>query len=435
MKTKNVLGCFVALLSLCVWAGCSSDMEPFDNPLGDGYSFENENKSDIQESIHVNAGAANTPVRLSNSEEKLLNEGNVFNLQLLAEAAAKAGEKENVLISPLSLQMALGMLANGLSEAAFEEMTSVMYHKNLTREELNTYFSSLYEPLSNNPDGSICRLANSLWVQSGFAIRPAFMTTLKDCCNARVSYVDFVTAPQEAKAYMNDWASEMTDGLISELSLPVNDRTRAVLLNATLLRTAWTTPFDVMNDKSRFTCAGGRESDVTMMKTCLQDAEKCEHFTRVHKSYGNGRFIMTLSLPDEGYSVKEIIPHLLDDGHWLDVNVDVRLPKFECRTCNDFIPMMKNLGIHRLFDDLDALSGINDQLTIGEILQDAYINVHEKGTEAAAVTEIDITFVSYPDPEDNKRDTIQLYFDRPFVYTISEASTGVLLFAGCVNTL
>lgn len=389
---------------------------------------------DVQpgKALVVDAGADLVPIQLSESEVSLVKSGNVFDLQLLAEAADMAGKKENVLISPLSLQMALGMLGNGLSDAAFEEMASVVYQRAVTRQELNAYFSSLYEPLTNCPDGSICRLANSLWVQSGYAIKPAFMTTLEECCNARASYVDFVHAPQDAKAYMNDWAKEMTDGMIPELSVRVDDMTRAVLLNATLLRTAWTFPFVVMDAKQPFTSASNKKQKVTMMNTAVRGAVKCEQFTRVSKEYGNGQFEMTLCLPDEGSSVEEIIPHLFDEGEALDVLVYLRLPKFEYRVCNDFIPMMEHLGIHHLFDDADALSGINDQLMVSQVLQDAYINVNERGTEAAAVSEISI---SYGSSEPGIEKEMELYFDRPFVYILREASTGVLLFAGCVNTL
>lgn len=441
-KTTSILSLMTMIVSMVVLNGCTvadygdgfADLDNDKPYLPKDSTASVDSTASDNKGFSINTSAKWTPISLSTKEKNLAQNGNEFAIQLLEKAVEIADKKDNILIAPLSLQMALGMLGNGLSEAAFNEMTSVIYDKDVTRSQLNDYFAGLYEPLTHAADGTICRLANSVWVQRDYAIQPAFLQALTNCCNARASYVDYINAPDEAKAYMNEWASEMTDGLIPSLSLDVNNLTRVVLLNATLLRSVWKRPFKVMEEKLPFTSGSKRTHNVTMMETGTSEgAMQHDLFTSVTVYYGNGQFVMDLILPDKKHTVEEVIPHLLDKGKWQDVDAIIHLPMFSYRTCNDFIPLMKKLGILRLFNDTDALSGINESLSIGQLLQDTYINVNENGTEAAAVTEINS--FSSADPGAPQREKIVLDFNRPFLYTIRESSTGILLYAGCVNEI
>lgn len=385
---------------------------------------EKENEKDFSEYV---------PVVLTESERVLVREGNAFNLKLLAQAAKNAGVKENVLLSPLSLQMGLGLLGNGMSDMAFYEMAAAMYHQGTTCEDLNRLFADLYDPLTNRKDASVCRIANSLWVQNGFAINPDFKLHTEQYAGGRVSYVDFVNAADEAKKSMNDWASRVTDGLISQLSVPVTSATRMVLLNALMLRAGW--ELKVLNETFPFNNSDGSTSKVTMLELDAS-IQNHDHHTSVSYDYDNGTFYMTWSLPDKGYSVMDILPDVLETGQTLVDEYDMaikfhaRVPKFESRTCNILTPMLRNLGIRHLFEDGDALAGINENLILDTVIQDGYISVHERGTDAAAVTEFETVGADFSNPVTN-----EINFDRPFVYTIRESSTGVILYAGIVNNL
>lgn len=396
-----------------------------DNPMNDYYGGN---------PMAIDIDAPRRMIHLSNSQTTLAENGNDFAMRLLAEAADKAGKKDNVFISPLSLQIALGMLSNGLSDTAYEEMVKVMYGKKVSRKDLNDYYGLIYEPITHPTDGSICCLSNSIWLQKDYTVKPAFLEALKASYDSRISYVDYVQAPGEAKEYMNAWAKEATDGLIPELSVEVNPNTRFVLLNATLLRTAWEKPFVLEETKSKFYAADKTKSDVAMMKTGLLSYVENDYMRCVSKYYGNGTFYMSFYQPLNNHSVADIIPHLYDKTKvHPDAIVNLRVPKFGYKTCNNFIPMLEDMGVKHLFSDADALSGVNDlQLEIGQILQDTYINVHELGTEAAAVTEIDGKVGSNFNPEP---EVIDIDLDHPFVFTICETSTGIVLFAGCVNKL
>jgi serpin B len=360
--------------------------------------------------------------------------GNDFAIKLLAkaciEAAEKNADKENIMLSPLSLQLALGMLSNGVTDDAFTEMASVMGFDDGSIESMNRYFHKLSAALTEEELDVELALANSIWVQNGFKVNDAFIRTNKDVYKAEVGNVDF--SDPATKDLINRWCDVHTKGTIKEIPLELSPLMRLVLANAMYFKGGWTEPFEVEDtQKGVFTTAGGATQEVDMMKktnTLLYASN--EKFQAVLLPYGNESFSMTILLPSEESSVDELLGLEWDRLPMDFYQVELSLPKFRTRCHTDLIDLLETMGIQKIFED-GALARIADNILINQAFQDMYLEVNETGTEASAVTVIGITGSAGP-PHDGIN---VMRVDRPFVFALRENSTGVILFAGKIGKI
>ncbi|MBR4803975.1 MAG: serpin family protein, partial [Bacteroidales bacterium] len=162
---------------------------------------------------------------------------------------------------------------------------------------------------------------------------------------------------------------------------------------------------------------------------------KTSTFAAIDLPYGNGQWSMTVMLPNKGKSADDVIDYLAKNGiaftneySWHEI--DLKLPRFETETTTeDLIGTLKNMGINRVFCNGAEMPNICDTAVyISNMLQKARIKVDESGSEAAAVTVVEFAVLS--DGEEEPEPPIIFHADRPFVYAIREASTGVILFVG-----
>jgi serpin B len=354
--------------------------------------------------------------------------GNDFAINLLAKACIEAAEKdagkENIMLSPLSLQLALGMLSNGVTDDAFAEMASVMGFDDGSIESMNRYFHKLSAALMEEELDVELALANSIWVQNGFKVNDAFIQTNKDVYKAEVGNVNF--ADPATKDLINRWCNEHTRGTIKEIPLNLSSLTRMVLANTTYFKGDWTEPFED-TQKGVFTTAGGatQEVDMMMKKNSLLYTSN-EKFQAVLLPYGNGSFSMTILLPSEESSVDELLGTIEWDKLPMNIYpVELSLPKFKARCHTDLIDLLETMGVRKIFEN-GALARIADNILINQVFQDMYLEVNETGTEASAVTAIGLLGAAGPPV---------MRVDRPFVFTLRENSTGVILFAGKIGKI
>ena len=181
----------------------------------------------------------------------------------------------------------------------------------------------------------------------------------------------------------------------------------------------------------KFMDENGNESTVPMMKNNGSFSyQENDVFRAIRLPYGNGAYQMTVILPQKGKTIKETLS-VLDvrqwnesDNSWFERNVDVWLPKFETKSHVDLNKLLIEMGMPTAFDGLkaDFRAMSSDALCLSLVMQDAVIKVDEEGAEAAAVsTGAMATSVQEP---------FTFHADHPFLYLITESSTGAILFAG-----
>ena len=371
-------------------------------------------------------------ISLTRSQQEMAARGNSLSTAMLLSDIANKKDEENVLLSPLSLQIALGMLANGLNDKALKDYLKAMYKSKYTLDELNDFYHLLEDKLCASTDAYTCCFANAIWAQQDYSIEKDFIQTCSTCYDAVADYIDF-TQPEQAKSIIDKWAFEHTYGMIPHVTLDINIFTRMVLANACYFKGTWVTPFEPeKTDKQHFTPEHGAKYNVDMMHQTRRDYyAETDDYQSVTLPYLPGNYSMMLVLPQKGKTVEKVLPNV----DWTGTNsknyadIELSIPKFDLQTTNDLIPVLRQLGMSSLLA-AGAVSHINEDLEVNQVNQDVHVIVNEKGTEAAAVTVISMEGCIANPIESEK---VTLTFDRPFAFAIRENSTGIILFIGKVG--
>lgn len=371
-------------------------------------------------------------------------------LRLQSETERKALEpKANMMISPLSLSWALSMVANGASGESQAEIIRGLGFEGYSMEEINGFFHKLYGELTTLDEYSTFNIAGSLWFRSDMKpyVLDSFAKCLSEKYNAPVDYVrSFET--DEARLAINNWCDGATDGFIKELfKEQLSDDLFMILANVLYFKGQWACPFDSkMTKEATFHNEDGSCSTVRMMNSKEMGYEevKGDGFHALKLPYGNEGFSMTVVLPDKGLSLEECMERMeaqsgqltaLAKGEaYLSTHI-VSLPVFETEyECNFGDVLSNSLLIRKIFNNDEAdLSSMFDvskmkiNRSLDSPIQVCKIAVDEEGTKASAVTIIT--------GADCVNDNLYFTVDRPFVYVISERSTGLPIFMGRVTAL
>lgn len=371
------------------------------------------------------------PIVLSAVQSQKVAADNAFAFDLFRQVIATADDNKNALISPLSATMALGMLYNGTSPDAGAEMAAALGMADLQPEQINEYYRTMREALLEIDPQTELGIANSIWSREGYGVKKRFIDLNCDYYDAHVESRDF-NLPATLKA-INNWCAGKTCNKITKIVDRIPAEAMMYLINAVYFKGVWQCEFDKNNTRQgNFAMAGGKAKNVPMMNQtarfpyCEDASMQC-----LEMPYGNGAFSMVVMLPVQGKSVDELIAELDADSYnamlarLAEREVMVKLPRWrqECNfSLND---PLSNLGMRRIFCSGGNLNGIADdsRLCVSGVQQKSFIEVNEQGTEAAAVTVVEVGVTSVPSYP-------RFLADRPFVYLIREKSTGVILFIG-----
>ena len=365
---------------------------------------------------------------------KVIETNNEFGLELLKQVFAD--EKEpNVMISPASVSIALGMAYNGAESTTRDAFEEVLNYQGLTREEVNEITKELIHVLVTNVNGNLLEIANSMWYNDGFPVEPEFITLNSHYFDAEVNELDFGQA--SAVETINDWVKDKTNGKIDEIINAIDPAVMMILINAIYFNCVWEVEFDPDDThQADFYNEDGslyNKVDMMQMESTIKVAAG-EHYSAVELPYKNGKFSMFLFLPSENYTVDQLVQGLDGDTwkNWLQgfnerQNFTIYLPRFEFEFERSLADDLKAMGLDIAFTDQADFSGISTiPLLISDVIHKTYIKVNEEGTEAAAVTAI-IMEVTSVDPDRN-----EIRFDRPFLFAITEKSSKSILFMGKV---
>ncbi|MCF0114795.1 MAG: serpin family protein [Erysipelotrichaceae bacterium] len=327
-------------------------------------------------------------------------------------------EGENLLFSPLSLNLALGLCANGASEELREAFEAYF---GMSLEEVNEYANQLIE----GSNGAV-ELANAFYLNENLKARSEYIKTLDQYYHAECESVKFDEAFMH-KA--NDWCNEKTHGMIkSILDEPVAEDTITMLLNALYFKGSWSKPYeDGQVMETEFTLKDGTVVNVEGMYSTENVYLENEYATGFMKYYDEEGYCFIGILPKKTgeFKFSELdVKSLLDSVEYRDV--DVMLPKFEMNGNYALTEVLPKVGLGNLFKG--GLTNIveNGDLSVSSVIQKTAIKVDEVGTEAAALTEVIMTMGALPVEMEAK----EVYLNRPFAYLIYDTNNGQILFAG-----
>lgn len=370
------------------------------------------------------------PIALTKAEEQIGQASNQFGFDVYQ----KLYTGDDMLISPLSLSLALSMTANGAKGQTAEEMLTTLGFKGQSIDDMNAYYQKMIKALLEADPTTTFEVANSIWADEKIGIRKSFTEATEKYYSSEVFPADFKSQATISK--INGWVSDKTHGKIkSILDGPDQDLVMA-LINALYFKGKWAFDFKSKTDKEDFTAISGSKSKVDMMKAEEKLAySEYDGFRMVRLPYGNGAFSMDVVLPgkdeDFGKAVARFNAATLQglDGSMGYALVNLKLPKFTFSYDTDLVDVLKSLGMKVPFTvNADFSAMAEKSLMISMVRQKTFIDVNEKGTEAAAVTVIGMVATSVGPAPEPKR--VEFFADRPFLFVIREKSSGAVIFVG-----
>lgn len=376
-----------------------------------------------------------TELKPTEKSAKIIAADNRFGFELFQKVNAAPDEPKNIMISPMSVSLALAMLYNGAEANTKTQMEEMLHKEDLTPEDINQSYKELVEGLASHDPKVELSISNAIFYRNTFSVKNDFIRTNQNYYDAEVSGLDF-SKTAETLNTVNGWVDTKTKGKIDKIIEQVKPDDVMYLLNAIYFNGEWKYRFDAKETTGMtFT----KEDHQVVQVPAMTIENKFNYFSNqtfqmLEMPYGSGKYSMLVFLPSSGKTTNDVISVLNSENvsNWLskmtEQNKKVYLPKFEFKFDKSLVDILKSLGMTDAFDEIKAdLSGISDeaQLLVSEVMHKTYIKVDERGTEAAAVTEVTIIYTSIG-PDNSFR------VDHPFIFAIREKDTGSILFIGKV---
>lgn len=383
-------------------------------------------------------GAANGPAQKVEPDPPELVRGNTtFGFDLYGQLARKDG---NLFFSPYSIPTALAMTYDGARGQTAAEMAKTLHFFPDT-QHLNPAFARIIKEVNGSGKDRPfqLRVANALWGQKGFGFLPAFLEAVRTNYGAGLREVDFQKAAEEARQTINHWVEQQTNDKIKDILQPkdVGADSRLVLTNAIYFKAPWANPFpDHATKTEDFRVTADQKVKVPMM----HQQERLKYlddkaFQLLELPYKGGQQSMLVFLPkkDTGLAAVEKAMETTKLDGWLAKmkaeTVAVALPRFKFTQRFELGKTLAEMGMPLAFApnqaDFSGMDGRRD-LFIGIVIHQAFVDVNEKGTEAAAATAVGMRPASVPIK------VVKFQADHPFLFAIRDRDTGSILFLGRV---
>lgn len=363
-------------------------------------------------------------------------QGNQFAIDLFQRVAAPPG---NALVSPWSIRTALSLASAGAHGKTLAAMNKVLHLAPQATQHLGTKF--LNELIQRRP-GVTVTMANRLWVAKMFPIKPTFAWTAVNDYAGGISYADF-TKPGFEVSRINAWVAKQTGGHIKDLLAPsdVNKDTALVLTNATYFKGTWTLPFDPARTRNDlFRVRTDYSVSTPMMHQKFKPVaeswkpsvrhEKRKNYELLELPYSSGHLALTILAPPLAVGGLSAFIQTLKASDFkpnagrISEPLNVILPKFKFSKKVGLKRTLSAMGLKDLFSKGAEFGGMSYvPLWLGDVIHQAFIQLDETGTEAAAATAV--TAVGGA-----AKPVTTVNVDRPFVFAIRDTRTGTLLYMG-----
>lgn len=338
-------------------------------------------------------------------------------------------DKKNIIVSPTSLNMALGMAANGASPDALKALEEYL-GKNIT--QYNKFSQTL---MNRAKTDDMLTLANGVWYKELYTINPIFSNAITKYYSGEIK-----AAPLDNTTVndINKWAYDNTEGMIPKVIDSLEDDTAAVLANALLFKGEWTSPFEAYDTYTgKFTTASGTKVDAKLMNGEVSTYFENDYATGFEKDYGKNAeysFIAILPKAKGDFKLADMDVEGFLATKTTEYDVNIQIPKFTYSWNDSLKDVLEKTNLKVIFEKekspmRNLFSDFAGRVWISDIYQSCKVVMDEEGTEAAAVTTIiakcESALVSTKEIK-----TVKL--DRPFAYIIKDNTTGEVMFMGKV---
>lgn len=435
----------IGALAVSCLSGCGSQ-EEFNNRTGNG-NVGNTIESANQEENENQMGDSITRIFMDDGYEVASYEPvQNFSYQLLKQNL----HQTNPVLSPTSAYLAIGLAglgSNGETQQEFDEVLGIFSHniegdaQGGFREALGHLSQNLMNKLPREDERIQVMIATSAWVDEELTPAKEWLEDAAYFYNAEIFREKLATV--ETKDKINAWVERGTSGLIKSFQQePLPEDVRLALFNTVYFHGYWERSFAAYDTgKQEFTTDSNEKLTVDMMQMYHEKQQylKNDAVEGVILPYYGGTYSFVAIKPVDGASVREMyeqldmaqIGELIDEKQ--DVYVNLQLPKFEITFDEVLNDSLKNMGLKLAFDlnnaDFSGIGTTNGNLCLSLVRQKAVIKVNEEGTEAAAVTEVSLANGGVMETEPS----IDVFFNRPFLYLIIENDTKTPLFMGILD--
>ena len=351
----------------------------------------------------------------------------------------------NLFFSPFSISSALAITYEGAKGKTADEIRSVFYFPENDSARREGY-RSLNAGINSGDAGYALHTANALWAEKTYPFLAEYVGTAERYYGADTTNLDFKGHPEDSRISINTWVEDKTENRIKDL-IPagvIDPMTRLVITNAIYFKGDWVKQFD--KDKTadaEFRMAPGKTVKVPMMQRTDEDAVYL---------YAENNDLQMLSMPYEHTTGKELLMIVLvpkaDNLTTTETSlsadtlsalqqsaesrrVKVSFPKFTLKTKYSLPDTLGAMGMPTAFTgnaDFSGMDGTKD-LLISDVIHQAFVDVNEEGTEAAAATAVVMKMAAVPA---NPEPVPVFRADHPFIFIIQDDETGSILFMGRV---
>ncbi len=370
------------------------------------------------------------PIELDGKQVDINSNLQVFSWEFFSQVCRDKRAGDNVIVSPISLGINLGMLLNGLSGNSKQELLEVMHLQGHDTNDINQFFQKMMEGIQRADKQTTFSSANSFWFDEKYSLSKDFSSVIKNSYGAEVGSVDF--ADSKTKGAINTWCAKHTNHRIPQIINETNPEMLFYLINAIYFDSTWEKPFE-KGDSESFTYENGTQDKIIMMKKSGNWLfTERDSYMVCSMPYTNGSFSMLLILPKEGYNVQDVIAQLEVEDLLLNrmykTDVHIWMPEFQCTyPINDIYEKLRDMNPDFVLNANEM--EMFDETVKGNVFiaQKNYIKVDERGTKAAAIT---YTGMDASAPAAFERKYVEMHLDHPFLYSIIETSTNCPLFIG-----
>ncbi|MCX5873809.1 MAG: serpin family protein [Deltaproteobacteria bacterium] len=374
--------------------------------------------------------------------QTLVQDNTLFAIDLYKKLCTGTG---NLSVSPYSISSILAMTCAGAVGNTRKQMARTLRFS-LGQKSLDPAFESLQSTLSKieGKNGVSLSIANAIWPQIGYGLAPKYLDETKRYYGISVTPLDYQNQPGDAAKTINSWVQEKTKDKIKDI-IPVdgiNAMTKMVLTNAICFKGDWEQKFEPdLTEKTPFFVTSANSVEIPMMEhTGTFNYGEMKSFQILEMPYVGNDLSMITILPRETEGLKALESDLSTENlklwknKMVPTNVLVHFPKFAITSGFDLSDILISMGMVDAFSSRDAnFGGIapqsNKPLYLSSVVQKAFLEVNEEGTEAAAATLIEV-----PDSISVRAPMLKVFqADHPFIFLIRENLTGTILFIGRVS--
>jgi len=379
--------------------------------------------------------ASNMPANTADQNE-VAKGSNAFAVDLYGQLSKRPG---NLFFSPESISTAFAMAYAGARGQTAAEMQKV-FHFALPAERMHPAMGALLNSMNSTHQGYELHVADALWAQQNQSLLPAYLNLVQADYGAGLRQVDFTLNPDAVRATINQWVAQQTDDKIQNLLGPgtITPATLLVLTNAIYFKGAWLDPFDASDTK---------EDDFHLSAMRTVKSPMMRHTER-YRYYDGGAF-QEVEIPYQGgdLSMVVLLPKKIDGlpaleksftaetlSKWLDKlapthKVYLVLPRFKITGDFDLGGTLSAMGMPQAFSNSADFSGMTGKplFKISRAVHQAYVDVNETGTEAAAATAITMVGETAM-----REEIVDFNADHPFLFLIRDTKSGSILFLGRV---